>query len=68
MSSDEYRSKLEEFCRRIRELNRDIEFYEDKVKVLKQLEVLSLWDKVLPNTNNTPLKNIFGNEEQKWPY
>ncbi|CAG9814639.1 unnamed protein product [Phaedon cochleariae] len=37
MSSEEYRRRLEEFCRLVRELAKDIEFYEEKEKVLRNL-------------------------------
>lgn len=47
MESDKYIQKLEELCKRIRDLNKDIEFNEDKL--IKQSDSLSLWDKILAN-------------------
>lgn len=49
MSSDECSRKPEEFGERIRQLNKDIQFY-----VQKQLYNLSLWDKMFTNYRTIP--------------
>lgn len=53
MSSVEYRHKLDEFCKNIRELNKRISLYEEKIQVFKQFENLSLWDNVFQSRPTT---------------
>ena len=62
MNSEEYRRKLEEFGERVRQLNKDINLYEGKSMVIKNLGNLSILDKVFENRQlaqaRYPLKQI----------
>lgn len=61
MTSTEYRRTLEKFERRLQELKKDIQFFEEKENVWKQLNNLNIQDRVfmrkLPQTRY-PLQRI----------